>query len=80
MFSAVGKEVNDVSYVTYSDYDQLTADQREDFRVLYNMIAHGIRPTREELARLIKRGLDPLNMIGRMPLPGMPVQVPVGAP
>ena len=80
MFSTVRKEVNDVSFVTLADYDELSANQREDFRVLYNMFTRGIRPTREELARLIKRGLDPLNLIGRMPLPGIPVQVPVGAP
>ena len=76
MFSAVGKEVNDVSLT----YDQLTPDQKEDYRVLSNMIIHGIPPTKEELKRLMKRGLDPITMIGRMALPGMPVSIPVGAP
>ena len=66
--------------VTLADYDRLTADQQEDFRVNYNRTAHGICPTREEECRLIERGLDPLKFIGCIPLPGMPVQVPVGPP
>ena len=62
MFSAVRKEVNDVSYATLADYDKLSANQREDFRIFYNLLAHGSYPTREEERRLIERGLDPLDL------------------
>ena len=67
--------------VTQEVYDQFTPAQREDYRIGYNFKYRAIWPTKLEENWIRSRNLsDELFRIGRTPVPGMGVNLPIGAP